>query len=63
MKIEIEVSDNEPREYILTAAGRALLADWSVGERVELFGRKNNQQKKNFCDRCGQKIDWEGVEE
>ena len=35
--------------------------DWFVGEQVEVFGRKHNQQKKNFCDRCGQMIDWEGV--
>lgn len=37
------------------------VCDWFVGEQVEVFGRKHNQQKKNFCDRCGQKIDWEGV--
>ena len=25
-------------------------------------GRKDmKQDKKNFCDRCGQKIDWEGI--
>ena len=35
---------------------------WFVGEQVDVFGRKHNQQKKNFCDRCGQMIDWEGVE-
>ena len=34
MKIEIEVSDDELREYILTAAGRALLADWSVDRNL-----------------------------
>lgn len=34
MKIEIEVLDNELREYILTAAGRALLADWSVDRNL-----------------------------
>lgn len=34
MKIEIEVSDNELREYILTAAGRALFADWSVDRNL-----------------------------
>lgn len=38
------------------------VCDWYVGEQVEIFGRKHNQQKKNFCDRCGQKIDWESVE-
>ena len=37
MKIEIEVSDDELREYILTAAGRALLADWSVD--INLYKR------------------------
>lgn len=37
------------------------VCDWFVGEQVEVFGRKYNQQKKNFCDRCGQRIDWEGV--
>mgnify|MGYP001851481687 CR=1 FL=1 len=31
-------------------------------EQVDIFGRKHNQMKKNFCDRCGQMIDWEGVE-
>ncbi len=35
---------------------------WFVGEQVDVFGRKHNQMKKNFCDRCGQRIDWEGVE-
>lgn len=34
---------------------------WFVGEQVDVFGRKHNQMKKNFCDRCGQKIDWEGI--
>lgn len=34
MKIEIEVSDDELREYILTAAGRALFADWSVDKNL-----------------------------
>lgn len=34
---------------------------WFVGEQVDVFGRKHNQMKKNFCSRCGQRIDWEGV--
>ena len=34
MKIEIEISDDELREHILTAAGRALLADWSVDRNL-----------------------------
>lgn len=34
MKIEIEVSDDELREYIMTAAGRAPLADWSVDRNL-----------------------------
>lgn len=38
------------------------VCDWFVGEQVEVFGRKHNQQKKNFCDRCGQMIAWESVE-
>lgn len=38
------------------------ICDWFVGDQVEVFGRKHNQQKKNFCDRCGQMIDWESVE-
>lgn len=38
------------------------VCDWFVGEQVEVFGRKYNQQKKNFCDRCGQMIDWDSVE-
>ena len=29
------------------------VCDWFVGEQVEVYGRKHNQQKKNFCDRCG----------
>lgn len=48
---------------------RALLGDKEAARRLtdagvllEVFGRKHNQQKKNFCDRCGQMIDWEGVE-
>lgn len=28
-------------------------------EHIEQF--RKNQQEKNFCDRCGQRIDWEGV--
>ena len=38
------------------------VCDWFVGEQVEVFGRKHNQQKSNFCPRCGQMIDWESVE-
>lgn len=38
------------------------VCDWFVGEQVEVFGLKHNQQIKNFCDRCGQMIDWENVE-
>ena len=38
------------------------VCDWFVGEQVDVFGRKHNQMKKNFCDRCGQRIDWESVE-
>lgn len=34
MKFEIEVSDDELREHILTAAGRALMADWSVDRNL-----------------------------
>ena len=34
-----------------------------VGEQVEVFGRKHNKQKKNFCDRCEQKIDWEAMKD
>lgn len=42
--------------------GSGPVCDWFVGEQVDIFGRKHNQQKKNFCDRCGQMIDWESVE-
>lgn len=35
---------------------------WSVGRQVNVFGRKHNQEKRNFCPRCGQRIDWESVE-
>ena len=38
------------------------VCDWFVGEQVEVFGKKHNQQKSNFCSRCGQRIDWESVE-
>ena len=34
MKIEIEVSDEELREYILTAAGKSLFAEWSVDRNL-----------------------------
>lgn len=34
MKIEIEISDDELREHILTAAGKALFADWSVDRNL-----------------------------
>ena len=47
---------------IKRAAWCCPVCDWFVGEQVEAFGRKHNQMKKNFCDRCGQKIDWESVE-
>lgn len=39
------------------------VCDWFIGEQVEVFGRKHNQQKKNFCDRCGQMIDWEALKD
>lgn len=42
-------------EYCCPACG------WFVGRTVDVFGRKHTQEKKNFCDRCGQKIDWEGI--
>lgn len=44
------------------AAWRCPVCGWFVGEQVDVFGRKHNQTKKNFCDRCGQRIDWESVE-
>mgnify|MGYP001771167193 CR=1 FL=1 len=34
MKIEIEISDDELREYILTAAGKSLFAEWSVDRNL-----------------------------
>lgn len=34
---------------------------WFVGE--QFVPRNHNQNKANFCSQCGQKIDWEGVEE
>ena len=34
MKIEIEVSDYEPGEYILTAAGKSVFAEWSVDRNL-----------------------------
>ena len=54
----LSVSLQQPSPF----GGRCPVCDWFVGEQVDIFGRKHNQQKKNFCDRCGQMIDWEGVE-
>lgn len=34
MKFEIEVSDDELREYILTAAGQALMESWSADRNL-----------------------------
>ena len=39
--------------------------EWFVGEQFipAWIGRKaHNQQKCNFCSRCGQRIDWQSVE-
>ena len=37
---------------------------WFVGERlVHSHIGTHDQQKSNFCSRCGQKIDWEGVQD
>lgn len=33
---------------------------WFVGEQY--VPRKHNQQKSNYCSRCGQAIDWDAVE-
>lgn len=33
---------------------------WFVGEQY--VPRKHNQQKCDFCSRCGQKIDWKAVD-
>ena len=33
---------------------------WFVGEQY--VPRKHNQQKANYCSRCGCKIDWSAVE-
>ena len=32
---------------------------WFFGEQY--VPRKHNQQKSNYCSRCGQKIDWENA--
>ena len=34
MKIELEISDDELREHIRTAAGQGLFADWSVDRNL-----------------------------
>lgn len=34
---------------------------WFVGEQY--IPRRHNQQKCNFCSRCGQKIDWGAVDQ
>lgn len=33
---------------------------WFVGEQY--VPRRHNQQKSNYCSRCGQAIDWDGIE-
>ena len=33
---------------------------WFVGEQY--LPRRHNQQKSNYCSRCGQAIDWDGIE-
>ena len=77
MKIEIEVSDNELREYILTAAGRALFADWSVDRNLykrtiaECVREVIYKDKKEIIDRivaqasreCGNKAAQKIVQE
>lgn len=34
---------------------------WFVGQQY--LPRRHNQQKSNYCSRCGQEIDWDGVED
>lgn len=45
------------REWVCPVCG------WFVGERVThpRIGY-HDQQKNNYCSRCGQKIDWEGID-
>lgn len=41
------------------------ICGWFVGEQFIPHWAKNkanNQQKCNFCSRCGQKIDWKSIE-
>lgn len=46
------------REWVCPVCG------WFVGERlVHSHIGTHDQQKSNFCSRCGQKIDWEGVQD
>ena len=40
MKIEIEISDDELREHILTAAGKALFADGEVYPSASFAAKK-----------------------
>jgi len=40
------------------------VCEWFVGEQYRpTWAKAHNQSKCNFCSRCGQRIDWEGVEE
>ena len=44
------------REWVCPVCG------WFVGERlVHSHIGTHDQQQSNFCSRCGQKIDWEGI--
>lgn len=46
------------REWVCPVCG------WFVGERlVHSHIGTHDQQQSNFCSRCGQKIDWEGVQD
>lgn len=77
MKIEIEISDDELREHILTAAGKALFADWSVDRNLykrtiaECVREVIYKDKKEIIDRivaqaireCGNKAAQKIVQE
>lgn len=50
-----EVEENKWADWVCPNCG------WFVGEQY--IPRRHNQQKSNYCSRCGQAIQWENLEE
>lgn len=36
---------------------------WFVGKTVKVFDHWHTQEKSNFCSQCGQRVDWESVQD